>query len=76
MIRHLLKSEKGQTSIEYVLMIVVSVSFGLTFARKMDDFLIKNPNGIIGAPIKKFTEALNKDVSGRYRYYELPVVRK
>ena len=75
MLRKLLKSQTGQTSVEYILLIVVAVSFGLTFARKMDDFLIKNPNGIIGAPIKKFKQSLDKDSSGRFRYYDLPTTR-
>jgi hypothetical protein len=72
----ILKSQKGQTSVEYILMIAVAVSFGLTFMKKMDEYVIKNPNGLIGAPLKKFTNVLNKDPTNRYRYYDLPTSKK
>lgn len=66
-----LLSEKGQTSVEYLLLIVVAVSFGLLFAKKMDQYLIKNPNGLIAKPINGFKNKLNSDTSGRYRYYPI-----
>lgn len=66
-----LLSEKGQTAVEYLLLIVVAVSFGLLFAKKMDEYLIKNPNGLIAKPINGFKNKLNQDPTGRYRYYPI-----
>jgi Flp pilus assembly pilin Flp len=71
-----LKSQKGQTSIEYLLLIVVAVSFGLVFAKKMDQYLIKNPNGLIGAPLKGFKEKLSQDPTNRYRVYPIGPMAK
>ena len=68
MLRHILKNKRGQTSVEYLLLIVVAVGFGLTFAKKMDEYLIKNPNGIIAKPLNNFKNKLNEDTSGRYKY--------
>lgn len=69
MIRYFIQSESGQTAVEYLLLIVVAVSLGLTFMKKMDEYVINNPNGMIGKPLKNFEEKLNQDPTGRYRYY-------
>ncbi len=71
MLRHILKNKRGQTSVEYLLLIVVAVGFRITFAKKMDEYLIKNPNGIIAKPLNNFKNKLNEDTSGRYKYYSL-----
>lgn len=67
--RRFLKSELGQTSTEYLLIIAVAVSFGLTFMKKMDEWVIRNPNGMIGKPLKEFKNKLDQDPTGRFRYY-------
>lgn len=71
MFRRIFKSQLGQTSVEYLLLIVVGVSIGLTFMKKMDEYLVKNPDGIIGKPLKDFKNSLNSDVSGRYKSFPL-----
>lgn len=71
MIRYIVKSEQGQTAVEYLLLIVVGVSLGLTFMKKMDEYVIKNPNGMIGGPIKSFEKKINQDPTGRYRTFPL-----
>ncbi len=71
MIRRILKNKRGQTSVEYLLLVVVAVSFGLTFAKKMDEYLIKNPNGLISKPLNGFKEKLSQDPTGRYRVYPI-----
>lgn len=68
----LLKSEKGQTSVEYILLIFVVVSLGILFFNKMNDYIIKNPKGLIGGPLSKFSNAINQDPTGRFRTYSLP----
>lgn len=66
-----LKNQKGQTAIEYLLIIAAAIGFGLTFLKQMDKYVIKNPNGIIGKPLNNFKKRLESDSSGRYRYYPL-----
>lgn len=71
MLRRIIKNKRGQTSVEYLLLIVVAVSFGLLFAKKMDEYLIKNPNGLIAKPLNQFKAKINADTQGRYRYYSI-----
>ena len=71
MMRRFFKNQKGQTAVEYILMIVVAVAFGLTFMKKMDEYVIKNPNGMIGKPLNSFKKSLQADSSGRYSRFPL-----
>jgi len=52
---------KGQTAIEYVLLVAVSFSIGVTFKNKMEEFLLKNPNSIITKQLNGFTSLLEQD---------------
>jgi hypothetical protein len=54
MIRKVLKKSFGQTTIEYLLMIVVVIGMGLTFFRQMDKYILQNPNGLIGKPLNSY----------------------
>jgi hypothetical protein len=71
MLSRIFKIQRGQTSVEYLLLIVVAISLGLTFMKKMDEYVIKNPNGIIGKPLKSFKSSLESDTSGRYSRFPL-----
>ena len=70
------KAELGQTSIEYMLIIVVMALIGIAFLRKMDEYVVKNPNGLIGKPLKEFQNKLNEDPQGRYRVYPIGPIMK
>lgn len=71
MTRFFIKSEQGQTAVEYLLLIVVSVSLGLTFLKKMDEYVLSNPQGLIGGPLNQFKTQLNQDPTGRYRTFPI-----
>ena len=71
MILKMRKSQKGQTAVEYLLMVVVAVSLGITLFNRLDEYLIKNPNGMIAKPLKQFKNLMNSDSSGRYRRFPL-----
>lgn len=71
MLRRIFKNQRGQTAVEYLLLIVVAVGFGLLFAKKMDEYLLKNPNGLIAKPLNGFKNKLNQDPTGRYRVYPI-----
>lgn len=76
MIGRFFKFERGQTSTEYMLVIVIAASLGITFMKKMDDYVIKNPQGLIGKPLKQFKDKLDQDSQGRYRVYPIgPMMR-
>ncbi len=69
--RRFFKNELGQTAVEYCLLIAVSASLGLAFFRKMDEYMIQSPDGMIAKPLRIFKERLNSDTEGRYRYFPL-----
>lgn len=69
--RRFFKNQLGQTAVEYCLLIAVSASLGIAFFKKMDDYVINNPNGIIGKPIKIFKDRINQDTTGRYTRFPL-----
>jgi hypothetical protein len=71
MLRRILRSQLGQTSVEYVLLIAMSVTLGIAFMKKMDEYVISNPNGVIGKPLNMFKESLASDVNGRYSRFPL-----
>lgn len=71
MFRRILKSKKGQTSVEYCLMIAMAVGLGITTFKKLNEYLIENPNGLINGPINSFKEKLLQDPTGRYRRYQI-----
>jgi hypothetical protein len=64
-------SHKGQTSVEYILILSVAISLGITVFNKLNEHLVDNPNGMIGKPLNSFKKQL--DSSGRYRQYPMPV---
>ena len=71
MMRKVLKSEEGQTALEYLLMVAVVVALGLTFFTKMNDYLLQNPNGLINKPLKAYTNMLTGggDPNAAYRRF-------
>ena len=64
-------SNKGQTSVEYILILSVAISLGITVFNKLNEHLVDNPNGMIGKPLNSFKKQLES--SGRYRQYPMPV---
>ena len=64
-------SHKGQTSVDYILILSVAISLGITVFNKLNEHLVDNPNGMIGKPLNSFKKQL--DSSGRYRQYPMPV---
>lgn len=76
MIRIFIKSEQGQTAIEYLLIMVVSISLGLTFLKKMDEYVLSNPQGLIGGPLNQFKSQLNQDPTGRYKTFPILLNRR
>lgn len=48
----ILKSERGQTSVEYILLLAVAVSLTLTFYRSQTYQRIFGPNGELGTQLK------------------------
>lgn len=66
---------KGQTAVEYLLMMSLAVGLGITLFKKLNEYLIQNPNGMIATPLNQFRQMLNSDESGRYRRFPIKLPR-
>jgi len=67
-----MRKSLGQTSIEYMLMIAVSLGLGFIFLKKMNEYLIDNPNSYLSKYLNSFKSTIEQDSSGRYRVFNLP----
>ncbi len=70
MMRSLIRSDKGQTSLEYLLLIVVVTSMGILFMKKMDEYILKNPNSFVSKPLNAYKQSLGSPQNG-YKYFPL-----
>ena len=68
--RRILKPQ-GQTSVEYMLILVVAITIGMAFKQKMEEFMISNPNSFISRQSNAISAGLQEDSSGRYRRFSL-----
>ncbi len=73
MLGRIVKSEKGQTAVEYVMMVAVAVSLGIAVFKKLDEYLIKNPNGLVGKPLNSYRQAM--DQNGKYKRFPIRMAR-
>ena len=63
-------NQKGQTSIEYLLLIVVSVGLGMTFLSRMGDYFVKNPNSFVAKSLNNYKAVLGSP-EGRYKRFKV-----
>lgn len=61
MIRFLSKNQLGQTAVEYVLMLAVGASLGLTAFKKLNEYLITRPDSAIGKPLNNLKTRMSAD---------------
>jgi hypothetical protein len=64
-----LRNQKGQTAMEYLLLIIVAFSIGVSFKNKMEDFLLNNPNSVLTKQIRDLTAILESDP--KYRTFRV-----
>ena len=65
------KSQLGQTSIEYLLMVVVAIGLGMTFKKRMEEYLLKDGTGVFAKQLKSLERQIKHDTTGRYRSFPL-----
>ncbi len=73
MLRLIRKSQKGQTAVEYIMMVSVAVSLGIAVFKKLDEYLIKNPNSLVGKPLNSYRQAM--DQNGKYKRFPIRMAR-
>jgi hypothetical protein len=62
-----LLNKLGQTSVEYLLMLVVSIGLGLTFFKKFEGYLLTNPNSYMNIQMEYY-KALYDPAQGLKKY--------
>ena len=60
----------GQTSVEYLLMMVVAVSLGLTFFKKFEGFLLTNQDSYMNTHLQFYKQLFDPQLG--YKKFRLP----
>ena len=55
-----LNTEKGQTTVEYILLIVVVVSVMTSMFGKLEEFIVSNPNSMQNRYLNQFKEVFQQ----------------
>lgn len=63
-------SQRGQTSIEYLLIMVVAIGLGFTFMKRMDEYFSTNPNSFITRSLNNYRQVLGSPQDG-YKYFRV-----
>ena len=63
-------TQRGQTSVEYMLMLIVAVSLGLTFFKNFQKFLLTNPDSYINIHMTFYKSMFNPELG--YKRFRLP----
>lgn len=61
-------NEKGQTAMEYMLLLIVAISIGVSFKKKLEEFVLTNPDSILTKQIRGLTRNFS---DARYRRFSL-----
>lgn len=71
------KNQKGQTSVEYLLMVVVALVLGFTFKKRMDEYFFKSPNSFIAKSLRNYKVLFSGTVNGRpYKRFQVMQIKK
>lgn len=57
-------AQKGQTSVEYIFMMVVAIAIGTAAFKQLKKHLIEKPDGFLNQYVKTFEGSFNHDHSG------------
>jgi hypothetical protein len=69
-----MEKQAGQTSVEYILMLVVVVSISMGVYKKIEEGLITNPNSFVNSYIQSFSSSMpisNGAYQGQYKRFTL-----
>lgn len=68
------KNEKGQTMVEYILLLIVVVAITRTLFIQLNDFLLENPNSFQNRYLNSYKNTFsggNGGFSGQYKYFSI-----
>lgn len=65
--------EKGQSSVEYILLVGVMISVAVAFFGKLNDYLLDNPDSMLNSYLAGYENVFNSDgVNASYKRFDLP----
>lgn len=68
--------EKGQSSVEYILLVGVMISVAIAFFGKLNDYLLDNPDSMLNVYLAGYENVFNSDgVNATYKRFRLPGAR-
>ncbi len=66
-------NEKGQTSVEYILLVGVMISIAITFFGKLNEYLLDNPDSMLNSYLAGYDNVFGSDgVNATYKRFNLP----
>lgn len=69
-------NNKGQTTVEYTLILAVMIAVGVAFFRQLNDYLVANPNSLVGRVQTSFEELVGSDNNGVSLQYKRFTIRR
>lgn len=57
-------NNKGQTTVEYSLLLVAMIAIGVAFFNQLNDYLVANPDSLIGKIQTSFEELVGSNNNG------------
>lgn len=54
------------------MMLAVSVGLGVTFFKKVNEYLITNPNSFLSSSLNQYKQVLGSGGPGAYKRYRVP----
>lgn len=69
-----MKNEKGQTTVEYILLIAVIVGIMLSVFQQLEEYLVTGPNSLQNKFIGSFQKNIsgrNSSFEGKYKYFRV-----
>ncbi|MBA2403251.1 MAG: hypothetical protein H0V66_00645 [Bdellovibrionales bacterium] len=63
-------TQKGQTSVEYLLMVAMSITLGVKCFEKFEGYLLTNPDSYINMQMKIYKEMFDPQYA--YKKFRLP----
>ena len=65
-------NQKGQTMVEYVLLVAVVVAITLSLFGQLEDYLINNPDRLQNKYLRGYERVFNGNgVKGRYKFFSV-----
>lgn len=68
--KRFLKSQKGQTAVEYLLLVAVAITLGIAFTKAANAYLLDNPNSFLNKQLNLLNQQF--DSANSYKYYKIP----